>query len=296
MSIEFHCHTLFSVDGSGTPEALVDDAAARGVRCLSITEHNHLGSCERAAARAAEHGIRYFPGIELDAFFQQQSCHLLGLGIDPDHRALRELAERNYACYLHRFEIYFAVLREQGFPWTRADLEAYLAERYPTHPSPVLNHFCVPGFIATRGELDNFGAMRAKAVRALHERFTGPGPAIPGRFCRFEQARDAVHAAGGLLLLAHVGKYRPDNSEAQESMIRAVIRAGADGFELYHHSHQTHADLPGLAALARELDCAVSGGSDCHHTPGVPPKEIGGCGAPDALGEELAQRLAHGTG
>lgn len=75
MSIEMHCHTLFSVDGRGTPENLVDAAADQGITVLAVTEHNHLGSLRRAKAHAERRGLRYINGIELDARWQNANYH-----------------------------------------------------------------------------------------------------------------------------------------------------------------------------------------------------------------------------
>jgi predicted metal-dependent phosphoesterase TrpH len=298
MSIEFHCHTLFSIDGSGTPEALVDAAAERGVTALAVTEHNHLGSAARAAARAAALGIRYFPGVELNAFFNDRCYDFLGLGVDPDNAALRAVAARNHDCYAYRFELYFEELRRLGYPWGREELEAHLAVRYPTHPAPVLSSYVIAHYAEQQGGLPGFPEMKQEAMRRIadRDRYSQPGPPAPGRFGRFEEARDAVHAAGGVFLVAHVANQAPEGTAEQTGVIRAMVDAGADGFELYHPAHVLRADLGALAAFAREIGCLVSGGSDCHHAPGTPPKEIGSCGAPEEFADRLAAALMRRAG
>ena len=292
MSIEFHCHTLFSIDGSGTPEALVEAASERGVVALAITEHNHLGSAARAAARAADLGIRYFPGVELNAFFDNRCFDFLGLGIDPDNPALRAFAARNHDCYTLRFNLYFDEMRRLGYPWTRQELEGFLPVLYPGHPAPVLNTYVVSKYADRHGGLPDFTKMKEEALRRMagRERYSNPGPDEPGRFGLFEDAREAVHAAGGVILLAHVAAQVREGIGAQAKVIRSLLAAGADGFEVYHPKNAALGDLAALAALADDLGCLISGGSDCHHAPGEPPREIGGCGAPDPEG--VAQRLS----
>ena len=292
MSIELHCHSLFSVDGFGTPEDIVDIAAENGVGTLSITDHNSLGGAERAARRAAERGVRYLTGIEMDAFFREHSYHFLGFGFDPSHAGLNALAARNYGCYPYRFEMYFKQLKELGFPWEREALEAHLAKRYPTHPAPVLSTFLVRDFLQERGEWENYADMRKEAMDRIsaEDRYSRPGPDEEGRFCRFEDMRDAVRDAGGVVLLSHVGKVLADQPDAQEALIRDVVGHGADGFELYHPANFGHADMDRLAALGRELDCLMSGGSDCHRAP-TAPHDIGSCGAPVELADRLVEAV-----
>lgn len=291
MGVEFHCHTVFSIDGYGTPEELVEAAAARGVSALSITEHNHLGSAARAAARAAQLGIRYFPGVELDAFYGENSYHFLGFGIDPGHAGLRDLAGRNHNCYTLRFEALYAQLLALGFPWGRHELVDHLKARYPGHPAPVLNTYLLSHFIAQKGAQDGYARMREEALKRMAAGYEAAGPGAPGRFCRFEEARDAVHAAGGLVLLAHVGKHLPGRHEEQAALISEMAGAGMDGFELYHPFNTGNCRLDQLAELGRKLGCVISGGSDCHRAPGAPPNEIGRSGAPDELTAGLVAAL-----
>lgn len=293
MSIEFHCHTLFSIDGSGTPEALVEAAAERGVTALSITEHNHLGSTARASARASDLGIRYFAGVELNAFFDDRCFDFLGLGVDPECAELQAVAERNHDCYARRFNLLFEELRQLGYPWSREKLEAFLPVRYPTHPAPVLNTYVLDAYTDLQGGLPGYPEMRKEALDRIagKDRYGKPGPDEPGRFCRFEVARDAVHAAGGVLLLAHVGAQVRNDTTAQAETIRAMLDAGADGFEVYHPKNVMYGDIAALEALARELGCLVSGGSDCHHAPCKPPRELGSCGAPDEIVDRLVAAL-----
>ncbi len=290
MNTELHCHSLFSVDGYETPETLVDAAATNDVKVLSITEHNHLGSLNRAAVRAAAHGIRYISGIELDAFFGEHSYHFLGFGFNPAHSGLRALAERNHACYEVRFEAYYHELLALGFPGQRHELEEHLAVRYPTHPAPVLSSYIVTSFMAHRGELDKLKEMRTEAMRRVAAKKAATsadahsnGVSQSERFCDFTEARDAVHAAGGRILLAHVGKYLPDQHDEQVALIGRLHDEGLDGFELYHPVNAVACRLDELTKLAQTLGCLLSGGSDCHRAPGSPPTIIGSCGTPDDL-------------
>ena len=132
--------------------------------------------------------------------------------------------------------------------------------------------------------------MRSRVCSVLCCRFRS----LPrSTFCSFAEAREAVRAAGGLLLLAHVGKSLPGRHEEQCALIRGMVHDGLDGFELYHpwNSDGVNCLVGQLAELGRELGCVISGGSDCHNAPGTPPKEIGRSGAPDELAAGLAAAL-----
>jgi 3',5'-nucleoside bisphosphate phosphatase len=291
MPIEMHCHTLFSVDGQGTPENLVDAAADRGVTTLSITEHNHLGSQARAMARAQQRGLRYITGIELDCLWRQGSYHFLAFGFDPQHPALNALVDQQHAIYPERFELCLALLRQQGFPVDRQTLLQHLPHLYPTHPSPVLNKWgCARKLIESPAFPDP--ATGAAMLRKAYNQ----AQAQAGSFCNFQTARDTVKDAGGVILLAHLGKYfgtSPADYENESfELLHDLLSHGIDGFELYHPANLNLPFFPRLLSEADQLNCLVSGGSDCHNAPGKPPTTIGSSPAPDEILDRLDHALA----
>ncbi len=274
MSIELHCHTLFSVDGRGTPEALVESAAENGVALLAVTDHNTTGAYPRVAARAAELGVETLCGIELDTFWGGETLHLLGLGVDPAHPALSALVERHLARYARLGVAVSAGMQARGFSLPEPER---LAERYPTHPEPIFN----PWYL--RDHFRGDPAAKAAFYPVLKQAVAGE----PESWASFPEVRDAVHAAGGLLLLAHVARFRPGHAEGQAGLITDLLEMGMDGFELYHPSNTADPAFPELRALAERLGCLVSGGSDSH----APGASIGSSEAPEALAEPLLAAL-----
>jgi predicted metal-dependent phosphoesterase TrpH len=110
-------------------------------------------------------------------------------------------------------------------------------------------------------------------------------------FASLEESRDAVHAAGGVLLLAHVGGCSP-TLEGQLGLIRAMLDAGLDGFELYHPANTRYGHFPELEAEARRLGCAVSGGSDAHADPANAQSSLGRLPVPDWVVETIDAAIA----
>ena len=63
---ELHAHSAFSfLDGAGTPEELVEEAARLGLRALALTDHDGLYGAVRFAEAAAELDLRTVFGAEL---------------------------------------------------------------------------------------------------------------------------------------------------------------------------------------------------------------------------------------
>ena len=150
----FHCHTVCS-DGSLEPERLIEQATARGLRHLAVTDHHSSQAhttmrawLQRQAAAGATLPTLW-SGMEISCLLKGCLVHVLALGFELDHPALQ--------------------------PYNRGD--------------------------AAVGE-----SLRADAVVR------------------------AIHAAGGLAVLAHPARYRLGHGE----LIDAAADLGMDGGEAWY--------------------------------------------------------------
>ncbi len=87
--VNFHCHSIFS-DGELTPEALVANMSASGVKYAALTDHDSLEGLPRFVEALHSHNIAGFPGVELTTWFENREVHLLGYGFDPTDSNLIE--------------------------------------------------------------------------------------------------------------------------------------------------------------------------------------------------------------
>ena len=75
--IDLHMHTLCS-DGRCTPEELVQRAWDKGIRTMSVTDHDTMAGVEEALAAGSELGVEVVPGVEISVKGPSGSMHLLG--------------------------------------------------------------------------------------------------------------------------------------------------------------------------------------------------------------------------
>ena len=82
LRLDLHNHTAFSRDGLLSPRELLVEAAARGVCCIAITDHDSVeGARQAAAAAEADHSLpRVIPGIELST----RAGEIIGLYIEEN--------------------------------------------------------------------------------------------------------------------------------------------------------------------------------------------------------------------
>ena len=273
MSGELHCHSFYSVDGWAVPEQVAEAAAAAGVSTLSLTDHNSVCGLGRARTQALALGLRFIDGVELDVTWRGSNYHTLAFGFDPGHARVLEVCAHNRRCYELDFGRWAPILARR---WSiSADgLRAGLHERYPGVRWPVLNRWFALDYMVQSGIFPDRAAARdaMQAVAREAEAHLSAQEIWP--WASLEQARDAVHGAGGVLLLAHVGGFA-DTLRGQLQLVSQMLEAGLDGFELFHPANTRFEHFSELASHARRMGCAVSGGSDSH---GVDAGGPGGCG------------------
>lgn len=262
--VEMHCHTVFSPDARRTPEELVEIAAEHNVHTLSITDHNHLGAQERAAERAAKLGLRYLIGVEIDATVSTgQNCHFVCFDFDPSHPKFREMATRRSSFYPLQFLEILPHLKEYGCELELEEMEARLPERYPTNPAPTVNQWFArellleKNLIADKAEFTRIVGEIRRKLQTSNQQKSRPATT-------FETMRDLVHRAGGKVLLAHVARYHRGEMDQQLSLIEGLLENGMDGFELYHPDNVKEPGFHRLKEMAKNTDCLLSCGSDCH--------------------------------
>jgi 3',5'-nucleoside bisphosphate phosphatase len=277
MSLEMHCHSMFSVDGRGTPEDLVDVAAGRGITALALTDHNSLGGLRRAREQAETHGMRFLPGVEFDARLEGKGYHFVAVGFDPDDRELSNLAERNFSVYEHTFRLCLEQFEALGYPDLEGELLEGLAARYPGHPAPVINMWYARDVLLESGLVPDRDAFDRLVGDARKRVISDRGPKVFRQFACLEEVLSTVHKAGGILVLAHVAQYLAGNPDAQVAFIRALIEQGLDGFELRHPLNLVEPHFDRLVAEAHNLGCVITGGSDCHDAGQDLKNPIGQC-------------------
>lgn len=262
--VEMHCHTVFSPDANRTPEELVEAAAAQGVGVFSITDHNHLGAQERAARHAARFDMRYVPGVEIDAVVPGGiNCHFVCFDFDARHAGLQAVIAQTSSTYSKRFLEIHPHLAEFGCSLDLEEMQERLPERYPTNSEAEVNTWFARELLIEQKKVFDNDAY-AQMLRQIQQKLRETNALADFPRVQFDAMRDAVHAAGGKVLLAHVSRYHRGDMDQQLSLIEELLENGMDGFELYHPDNNQEPEAHRLEEMARRTDCLLSGGSDCH--------------------------------
>ncbi len=239
MRADFHLHTHLS-DGLLSPAEQAAAVAAAGLDHWAITDHDTL-----AGWRAVRGAPGLVPGVEATASHEGREIHVVGLGMDPDHAGLEELLAANRRLRRERIAILFARLPASR----RAGLDPTMVE---DGVADSIGRLHLARLLVATG--------RVRSINDAFERWLGDEDKADADLPSFPTVAvtaAAIHAAGGVALLAHPGMY------GDEALTMVLMGQGLDGLE---------ADHPGLGAdqrmrlmaMARRHGWLQSAGSDLH--------------------------------
>ena len=113
MKCDLHMHSNCS-DGVFPPEKLVQMAKERGVRCMSLTDHDTTCGVLRAVTEGQKLGIQVIPGIELSTFSTME-VHILGFNVNYQDEAFQQELAHVANLRVERNKLLVQKLKEHGF-------------------------------------------------------------------------------------------------------------------------------------------------------------------------------------
>ena len=247
--IDLHSHSTKS-DGTYTPVELINKASTIPLSAIALTDHDTLDGLKEAELAAAELGIEFIPGIELEIQHQPGEFHLLGLGISEwENSSLdRTLSTlRNYRNSRNTEMI--RLIQNDGIDITEEELNSTAGGRIIARP-----HFAR---LLVEKKV-------AKSIRHAFDKFLGVEQKyyVPKKVMALEDGIRLIKAAGGHPVIAHPlslylswGKM-PERFALWKDM-------GIEGIEAWHSGVNENQGKR-FQILAEDLGLFVTGGSDFH--------------------------------
>jgi hypothetical protein len=271
MKIDLHIHSKSS-DGKFTVAEIVEEAKARNINFLAITDHDSIGCQVKAIAQTEKAGIRCVTGVELNVTFSHSKYHegkaisldFLGYQFDPNNGALeskleimRKYREERAAKILDNLNSEFK--REKVAILTNGDLRHIEESVDGVLGRPHIADYLVKkGIVKTRQEAFDKYLVKCDV------------PKFP---LYLEEASKLIRDAGGKLILAHpndphgtslttLTKVLPEQIEIVKNKMLPYI----DGVECWH-SRSTPETTNHYTAFTKQNELMMTGGSDCHQKP-----------------------------
>ena len=251
MRIDLHSHTTAS-DGRLEPKDLVERALSFDIEVLAITDHDTVDGLALAKQHVQDNNlpIKIINGIEISTVWQNKDIHIVGLNIDPENEQLSALIEQQKQHRITRSELIAERLQ-------KATREGVLEEvRQIAGDAPVTRaHFA-------KWLVDNGYAKTMQMVFKKYLTRNNPGY-VPPNWCSMKDAVDAIHAAGGMAVLAHPGRYKL-TAKWIKRLLAAFVEAGGDAMEVAQ-PQQAQQERRNLADYAIQYKLLASQGSDFHY-------------------------------
>ncbi|WP_052890628.1 PHP domain-containing protein [Thermogemmatispora carboxidivorans] len=272
-AIDLHTHSTAS-DGLYAPRDLVQQARAAGVRVLALTDHDSTEGVTEAAEAAAELGIDFIPGIEINTETPAGEVHMLGYFLHYQQEAFQQALRTLRDARQRRGQRMVELLHEQGIAirWERVRELAKGAVGRP-HVAQALVE-----------------AGYAQSIEEAFARYLSKGcPAYVPRYKLSPQ--DAVRlivSARGLPVIAH--PLELPGPEILRQWLPELRALGLVGLEVYYGPYTPEQEEL-LLSLAHQFDLIPTGGSD-YHGPGIHPTPLGGHPVPAASVARLKEAAA----
>ncbi|GAJ76929.1 LOW QUALITY PROTEIN: predicted metal-dependent phosphoesterase [Vibrio sp. JCM 18905] len=251
MRIDLHSHTTAS-DGRLEPKDLVERALSFDIEVLAITDHDTVDGLALAKQYVQDNNlpIKIINGIEISTVWQNKDIHIVGLNIDPENEQLSALIEQQKQHRITRSELMAERLQ-------KATRVGVLEEvRQIAGDAPVTRaHFA-------NWLVDNGYAKTMQMVFKKYLTRNNPGY-VPPNWCSMKDAVDAIHAAGGMAVLAHPGRYKL-TAKWIKRLLAAFVEAGGDAMEVAQ-PQQAQQERRNLADYAIQYKLLASQGSDFHY-------------------------------
>ncbi|MHB9134034.1 MAG: PHP domain-containing protein [Armatimonadota bacterium] len=270
--VDLHLHTTFS-DGTLTPEALVEAAAARDVTLIAITDHDEIGGIAPAQAVGPSRGVQVLSGVEINTEVGRNDVHILGYGFSIESSVMREGLRALREARLERALVMLQRLAHLGYPLEIDRVMAIAGQGSIGRPH-LARALVEAGYVPDQS--------------AAFDRLLGNRkPAyVPRKPYTPEQAIMMIHQAGGIASLAHPAKLGDP-----PGMIRRLRQGGLDALEVYHSDHLFRA-TERMRLLAQRYGLVMTGGTDSHGpVGGSHTTEVGSVDVPDSVGTELLALL-----
>lgn len=265
---DLHIHSKYSDDGEFSPHELVGQCAEKGIRKMSITDHNCVKANEEAAKSAEEKGIVYIPGVEIDCAYQDINFHMLGYGINflslDFERIEKNIRNQSYCASLDRLArtkvLGFDKITEEDMRalskhnyWNESWTGEMFAEvllampEYDAHP--LLKPYR-PGGERSDNPYVNFYWDYYSQGKPCYAKTDYPSS---------EEIIDIIHSNHGAAVIAHPGV----NFKGKESLLDEILKLGIDGLEAFSSYHSIK-QAEYYRRIAQEKHLFITCGSDYH--------------------------------
>lgn len=240
---DMHIHTKAS-DGVLEVDEIMKLAEQSGLEGIAITDHDTVGSLDRALALSKENDFLVIPGIELSTEFAKKEVHILGYLFNYHLPWVTEKLEQLQRDRVTRILKMVDKLNQLGYDVDKREVQAIAGNGSIGRPH-------IAYVLRQKGYISS--------LQDAFQHLIGIGcPAYVPRFKLSPvEAVKFIREAKGVPVMAHPGLSQLDY------LIPILRDEGLMGLEVYHPDH-SYEEEERYLQLATKYKLIVTGGSDFH--------------------------------
>ena len=258
--IDLHTHTKRS-DGRLTAEELLRQAADAGIGVLALTDHN-VTPPDLEALQAQFPAIRLVRGAEVSCLYatadgKEVELHVVALCFDPQHPKMLDVLGRSQTDRRPYINALLERLAVCGI-----DIGTYDTLRAANPDSRHIGRMHLAKAMAEQGYVKSIEEAFDVYLGAFGQRLAYVKN--PLQYASLEETVDAIRAAGGVPVLAHLYYYQLSEEENLRLVRRFKALAGDAAAMEVEYGRYPRRIRDRLAAIAEEYGLMPSAGSDYH--------------------------------
>ncbi len=246
MRADLHIHTTAS-DGTWDPGQVVKAVCAAGIEIFAVTDHDSVANVAETKKLAADTGLGFITGVELNSTKDGHNYHILGYGIDIENKRLRELCRHNQRLLELKDDDSVRNLIDRGWPLSMEEFKEYTYD-------PHRGGWKALAYLQDKGLCGDVNDFFRRIFTAENDLGFPDFPAI-------SEVVQVIRQAGGIALCAHLAS--DFHGAGMQEYLPRLVDEKLDGFECYHSGHRPE-DSRLLAHFCHRHKLYISGGSDCH--------------------------------
>lgn len=242
---DLHIHSTIS-DGMLSPKEIVIIAKKKGIRCISVTDHDTVDSQKILSKLIKDKDLIIVPGIEISTEYKGNEIHILGYFMDINNKSLNDNLK---VLQGSRKERAIDILKKLQCINISISTEEININKSSIGRPHIANALVEKGYATTVKNAFNQYLIKGK-------------PAYVDRYkLNYKEALGLIKDSGGISVLAHPGEIY--KGEKIENIIKEFKVYGLKGIEVFHPSHST-TEINDYYNLAKKYSILITGGSDCH--------------------------------
>lgn len=246
--VDLHIHTFFS-DGTMSPEEVAYDAYKKGLKVISVTDHNNIEAYDRLKKSCEKYGIIAVRGVEIDCKYNDKVLHILAYDFNDDENLFNLIDKSRNELLKTSIDL----IERMSKDFNEISSEEYEKYEYDRRKGAWKGvHYLLEKGLS-KNLLDGLKYYKQYGCDYIEYDFSP-----------IEEVCKAINNAGGYAVLAHPSNFYNELSKDELIKVLEDLKSkGIDGIECYYPSNGEELTKT-CVEFCNKNNMIITAGSDGH--------------------------------